>query len=101
MQARPYQGRKNRSQGCTLLERKTFFMVLTPLHNAALCNRFDAAMHLSMADDNVREMAYRKMLSQAKGIKVPFAHRTVLGSSASMMRTPMACCAKPCPRTQT
>jgi IS30 family transposase len=77
-------GMRNQSQIGTLGERKTLFTVLVALENATaehtaqrfglVLNRFDAALRLSMAHDNGREMAQHQALSQATGIAVYFAH---------------------------
>lgn len=80
-------GAMNRSRVGTLVERTTLFVVLVRLDDgraettvngfAAVLNRFQSPMRLSMNYDQGREMAPHRSLAGQTGVRVYFAQRPV------------------------
>ncbi len=77
-------GAMNRSRVGTLVERTTLFVALVKLEDgraetvangfAAILNRFQSPMRLSLTYDQGREMARHQSLTEQTGVKVYFAH---------------------------
>lgn len=77
-------GAGNRSQVGTLVERKSRWTALVKLNDgtaqgavdgfSTILNRVDAAMRISLTYDQGKEMSLHRLLTEATGIKVYFAH---------------------------
>lgn len=77
-------GAGNRSQVGTLVERKSRYTALVKLDDgtaqgaaegfSTILNRFDAAVRISLTYDQGKEMSLHRLLTEATGIKVFFAH---------------------------
>lgn len=77
-------GKDNQSQVGTLVERTTLFVALVKLENfraettalafGRILNRFQSQLRRSLTYDQGTEMCHHKLLTQATGVKVYFAH---------------------------